>query len=90
LVWGAVILAGFIGLLFYVYHVKRQMSPLEYEGKVIDKWAGYHHSDLGSFPYFRLLVETAGGQKSTIAVDQETYGRAKVGMWIRKTTKELN
>ncbi len=87
--WGGVIVAGFVGILFFAYQVKRQMSPPEYEGKIIDKWAGYNHSDLGSFPYFRLLVETDGGQKSTVVVDQETYDRAKIGMWIRKTTRGI-
>lgn len=84
-VWGAVILAVFIGVLFFAYQVKRQLRPPEYEGKVIDKWAGYSHSEEGSFPYFRLLVEREGGQRSTVAVDQQTYDRAKVGMRIRKT-----
>jgi len=84
-VWGALILAAFIGVLFFVYQVKRQMRPDEYEGRIIDKWAGYSHSEQGSFPYFRLLVERAGGQRSTIAVDERTYNQAKVGMRIRKT-----
>jgi hypothetical protein len=84
-VWGAVILAAFIGVLFFAYQVQRQIRPPEYEGKIIDKWAGYSHSEKGSFPYFSLLVETAGGQRSTVAVDQQTYDRAKVGMRIRKT-----
>lgn len=60
------------------------MRPPEYEGKVVDKWAGYNHTDEGSFPYFRLSVEISNGKKLTVAVDQETYERAKVGMWIRK------
>jgi hypothetical protein len=90
LLWGGVILAGVIGVLFFAYQVKRQMRPPEYEGKIIDKWAGYSHSEEGSVPYFRLLVETPDGQRSTVAVDQETYDRATVGMWIRKTKKEID
>ena len=89
LVWGAVILAGFIGVLLFAYQVKRQMSPPQYEGKIIDKWAAYSHSEQGSFPNFRLLVETAGGQRSTVAVDQETYDRAKVGMRVRRTKEGI-
>jgi hypothetical protein len=90
LLWGGVILAGVIGVLFFAYQVKRQMRPPEYEGKIIDKWAGYSHSEEGSVPYFRLLVKTPDGQRSTVAVDQETYDRATVGMWIRKTKKEID
>src|SRR5688500_17212724 len=84
-VWGAVILAAFVGVLFFVYEVKRQMRPDDYDGKIIDKWAGYSHSEQGSFPYFRLLVEREGGQRSTLAVDPQTYNQAKVGMRIRKS-----
>ena len=84
-VWGAVILVAFVGVLFFVYQVKRQMRPDDYDGKIIDKWAGYSHSEQGSFPYFRLLIEREGGQRSTVAVDQKTYNQAKVGMRIRKS-----
>ncbi len=89
LFWGAVTLAGFIGLLFFLYQGGAQMNPPEFDGKVVDKWAGYTHSDQGSFPYFRLLVQTAGGTRSTVAVDQETYDRAKVGMCIKKTKRGI-
>ena len=89
LFWVVVILAGFVGVLFFVYQVNRQLKPPEYEGKIVDKWAGYNHSELGSSPYFRLLVESAGGQRSTVAVDRDTYERAKLGMWIRKTKKGI-
>lgn len=89
LFWGAVILAGLVGVLLFTYQVKRQMRPTQYEGKIVDKWAGYNHSELGSSPHFRLLVEKAGGQRSTVAVDREIYDRVKVGMWIRKTSKGI-
>ena len=89
LVWGLVILVAFIGVLFFAYQAKRQLSPPEYEGKIVDKWAGYSHSDEGSFPYFRLLVETDNGKKLTVTVDRENYERAKVGMRIKKTQRGI-
>jgi hypothetical protein len=87
--WALVILAGFVGVLFFFYQAKRHPSSSEYEGKIVDKWAGYSHSELGSVPYFKLLVENAGGQRSTVAIDSETYYRVKVGMRIRKTSKGI-
>jgi hypothetical protein len=74
-----------IGALFLIYKAKRATRPAEYEGRIIDKWAGYTHSELGSRPYFQLLLETSGGQRITVSVDQDLYHRAKVGTWIKKT-----
>lgn len=85
LVWGTVIIALLIGALFLIYKAKRAARPAEYEGRIIDKWAGYTHSQLGSLPYFQLLLETGGGQKITVSVDKDLYYRAKVGTWIKKT-----
>jgi hypothetical protein len=84
LIWLIVILVGCTGLIFFTYRVRQGLNPPEYEGKVVDKWAGYNHTEEGSFPYFRLSVEISNGQRLTVAVDKETYERAKVGMWIRK------
>ncbi len=56
---------------------------------MVDKWAGYSHSDQGSFPYFRILVETDRVEKITVAIDQENYERANVGRRIKKTQKGI-
>lgn len=87
--WGVVIVALAGGLLFAAYRAKLALNPIEYEGRIVDKWAGYSHSDEGSFPYFRLLLETENSQRVTVAVDQDTYDRAKVGMRIRKTQRGI-
>ena len=87
LLWGAIILFAIIGLLFFGYRVNRQLRPAEYEGRIVDKWAGYSHTDEGSYPYFRVLLETDDGQRLTVAVDDKTYGRAKIGMRIKKSSK---
>src|SRR5688572_15153350 len=89
LAWGLLIVALFAALLLIVYKSKQAVRPAEYEGRIVEKWAGYNHSELGSFPYFRLMVETDNGQKLTVAVDQENYERAKVGMRIKKTQKGI-
>jgi hypothetical protein len=87
--WGLLIVAVFAGLLLIIYKSKLAVRPVEYEGRIVDKWAGYNHSEQGSFPYFRLLVETENGQKLTVAVDKENYERAQVGMRIKKTQKGI-
>jgi len=89
IVWGLVVLVFLVGVMFVAYQTKRSLRPPEYEGKIIDKWAGYSHSELGSFPYFRVLVETDGGQRMTVAIDRDNYERAKVGMRIKKTPKGI-
>jgi hypothetical protein len=85
LLWGTVIIALLIGVLLVIYKAKRATSPAEYEGRIVNKWAGYTHSVMGSSPYFKLLVETGNGQRLTVTVEQDLYNRAKVGTWIKKT-----
>jgi hypothetical protein len=83
------ILGVVLALFVFAYKSRTGLNPSEYEGKVIDKWAGYSHSDEGSFPYFRLLIEKGDGQRLTVAVDQTVYDQARVGMWIKKTRNGL-
>lgn len=83
--WGLLIAALLVGVLTVGFKARQQVRPLEYEGRILDRWAGYHHSDEGSFPYFRLVVETDDKHKITVAIDRDDYERAKVGMRIRKT-----
>jgi hypothetical protein len=89
IVLGLLILMLLVGVLLLVYRAKSSLNPIEYEGRIVDKWAGYNHSDEGSFPYFRLLLETDKGQKLTVAVDREDYERAKIGMRIKKTRQGI-
>lgn len=87
--WGLLILVLLVGVLFVAYKARGSLNPIEYEGRIVAKWAGYDHSDEGSFPYFRVLVETDSGHKLTVAIDRENYERAKIGMRIKKTQKGI-
>ncbi len=87
--WSAIVLFAFIGILFFAYRLNSRLRPTEYEGKVIDKWAGYSHSELGSAPYFRIVLETDEGERLTVAVDDETYGRARIGTRIKKSSRGI-
>lgn len=52
----------------------------DYEGVIVDRWAGYSESDQGSMPYFRLVVEDDNRRRLTVNVDADTYHRSQVGM----------
>jgi hypothetical protein len=64
---------------------------MDYEGVIVDRWAGYHESDLGARPYFRLLIEDENRGRITVSIDADTYHRAQVGMRVsrRKGKVEL-
>lgn len=87
---GGVLLLVFVtGVIFLGYKARVAKNPQEFEGKIVDKWAGYSHSQEGSQPYFRLLIEDNRGQKITVAVDQNVYHRSQVGARIRKTANGI-
>lgn len=85
-----VIVVGCLMLvMFGIYKLKRSAAsslPQEYEGMIVDKWAGYNESEQGSSPYFRLTVEVQAKGRLVVPVDRELYGRAQVGMRLRKST----
>ncbi len=64
---------------------------MDYEGVIVDRWAGYIESDLRPRPYFRLLIEDEKRGRITVIVDSDTYHRSQVGMWVsrRKGKVEL-
>ena len=57
----------------------------EYEGKILDKSQTITESWRGSGVRRRLLLEGRGGEKFEVAIGEETYERARKGMWIKKT-----
>ncbi len=64
---------------------------MDYEGVIVDRWAGYVESELGARPYFRLLIEDNKRGRITVSIDADTYHRAQVGMRVsrRKGKVEL-
>jgi hypothetical protein len=65
------------------------LNPPEYEGVILDKWAGYSESETGSRPYFQLLVEGDDGRKVTVPVNSTIYYAAKVGSRIKKSSSGI-
>lgn len=64
---------------------------MDYEGLIVDRWAGYIESDEGARPYFRLLIEDDNRGRITVNIDADTYHRSQVGMRVsrRKGKVEL-
>jgi len=63
--------------------------PKEFEGRIVDKWAGYSESEQGSSPYYRLVVEVEGQSRYTVPVNHDIYQQAQVGMRLRRSEKGL-
>ncbi len=85
IIGGVLILALVISVGLMVYRVNVARNPPEYEGTIVEKWAGYSHTEEGSFPYFRLRVKSSRGEQIDVNIDEDTYHRATIGAWIRKT-----
>ena len=81
LLWGFAVLAVLSAFLCYAY--SGRVTSSDYEGKIVDRWADYTQSTQGSRPYFRLVVESADGKRTTVRVDENVYESARVGMRIR-------
>lgn len=86
LVWGLVILTGFVAILWFSYRVQQNIFPPEYKGVIVEKWADYQETDQGSRPHFWLLLEMENGQRLTVGVSSHLYNQAKVGSRIQKTS----
>ena len=73
-----------VWLIFLVWKMPRQEPVGDFDGTIVDRWAGYSESDQGSRPYFRLLVEIEDNKRITVAVDPNIYHPSRVGMNIKR------
>jgi hypothetical protein len=78
-----IMLLGAIAI--FLYKGKLESHRNEYEGIVVEKWAGYNHTEEGSFPYYRLLIESDDGGRFPVPVDYQIYQRAETGSRIKKS-----
>ena len=87
-----VILSCVALLLFGITKLKQsrvESLPKEFEGRIVEKWAGYSESQQGSSPYYRVVVEVEGQNRYTVPVNQDIYQQAQVGMRLRRSEKGL-
>jgi len=68
---------------------QQESLPKQFEGRIVDKWAGYSESQQGSYPYYRVVVELEGQNRYTVPVNQDIYQQAQVGMRLRRSEKGL-
>ena len=90
---GLIIVLAFVTLLMFgiskLKAARVAALPPEFEGQIVEKWAGYDHVQEGSYPYFRLVVEIPGPQRLTVPVTREIYEEAQVGLRLRRSAKGL-
>lgn len=84
--WGGLMIVAFCAVFYTIYH--RRANP-DYEGSIIDRWAGYSETQQGSSPNHILLVETTDGRHLQVKVDPAIYESARVGRRIRSTSGQI-
>jgi hypothetical protein len=62
-------------------------DPREFLGKIVDKRISAYESEQGSSFSNDLIIEEKNGRRFRFSVTEEMYGRAKIGMWIRRNNK---
>ena len=62
-------------------------DPREFLGKIVDKRISVYESEQGSSFSNDLIIEEKNGRRFRFSVTEEMYGRAKIGMWIRRNNK---
>ena len=86
----AALLIGAV-VIFVGVKLKQAQSdyiPAEFEGRIIDRWAGSSETQQGSYTYYVLLVEIEG-QPRRVPVNLEIYKQAQVGMRLRRSSRRL-
>lgn len=78
----------FIFGIFELRQARVASIPAEFEGPIVEKWAGFNESEQGSSPYFRIVVEVDGSRLS-VPVYKELYEEAQVGMRLKRSVKGL-
>lgn len=77
--------------LIYAYPplTRPPLARRDFDGRVVEKFVALGESRIGSQTFPRLGVEMAGGGRFNVAVNDEQYERARVGMWVSRRKGEL-
>ncbi|HEX6732458.1 MAG TPA: hypothetical protein VF074_20740 [Pyrinomonadaceae bacterium] len=81
-------LSLFVFGIFKLREARVASIPAEFEGQIVEKWAGFSETQEGSSPYFRIVVEV-DGTRFTVPVYKEIYEEAQVGMRLKRSVKGL-
>ena len=85
----AIIGSVFFLFLMVAWNSCSRLAVTDYQGVVLDRWAGYRPSEQGDVAYFKLLIEREDKEKTTVNVDAETYNRIQIGMKVRSIRGKL-
>ena len=90
---GLIVLALTLFAIGFVYAYPRLTRPplarRDFTGQVVEKFVALGESQVGSATFPRLVVETANGARFNVAVSDEQYEQARVGMWASRREGEL-
>ena len=64
-------------------------DPREFAGEIVDKRISVYESQEGSSFVNDLVIEEKNGRRFRFSVTEEMYGRARIGMWIRRNKKGI-
>jgi hypothetical protein len=53
-------------------------------GKILEKQAKVHESDMGSSIDWKIIVEEKNGNQEIVFVDAKTYSQVQIGWWFKK------
>lgn len=77
-----------VGFVYAYPRLTTRVRP-DFDGRVVEKFVALHESQTGSGTLPRLVVETADGHRFNVAVTDEQYARAQVGMRLSRRDSEL-
>ena len=86
---GLFVLTLVVFAIGFVYAYPRLKGPplirQDFVGRVVDKYLTLRESEIGTAGHMTLLVEGRDGRRFKVAVTGEQYGRARVGMWAKRS-----
>jgi hypothetical protein len=82
---GMILLLVGAGLVFaYPYLKKPPLIERDFVGRVVEKFLATGETYRGTVGGLRLLVEDQHGMRFRVAVSDEQYEQAQVGMWVTR------
>ncbi|MGI9106570.1 MAG: hypothetical protein ACR2G4_10010 [Pyrinomonadaceae bacterium] len=79
------VMAMLLVLILYPQYTLTGPYRRDYEGKILDKSITLKESQYRAGARRRLHLEGRGGERFQVAVNEDIYERAQVGMWIRRS-----
>jgi hypothetical protein len=67
----------------------QRLDTGDYDGTIVDRWADYSESVIGSRPRFNLLIESPDGKRFKVRIEANVYESAKVGMRIKSRSGQI-